>query len=131
MHITKRMSSRQSEPLTLMSILCIHITVSEYIVINLYCHICNPQNRIAGDQRLSLTDADDLLSVYGLHFENSPAENMGHDAYKIRMLPLSPSLFPVLSLEGLGAGYHRAPFRARPASGSVAMATERKSRCST
>lgn len=46
------------------------------------------------------------------------------------MLLPSPSLLLILLLEGPGVGY-RALFRARPASGSVTMATGRKCRCST
>lgn len=65
-----------------MSILCIHITVSEYIVVNLYHNICNTQTWIIQEQWLSLSDADNLLPLYALYFENSPFENTGHGTLK-------------------------------------------------
>lgn len=77
--VLQKGQARDSEPLTVTNILCIHITVFEYILIKLYCCICSPQNQIIGEQGLSLTDADDLLPLYG---KNSPAENNGHDALK-------------------------------------------------
>lgn len=79
---TKRTSWRQSEPLTLMSILCMHITVSEYIVVNLYHNICNTQTWIIQERWLSLADADNLLPLHALYFENSPVENTGRGTLK-------------------------------------------------
>lgn len=125
-HITKRTSLRQNKPLTLMRILCIPITVSEYVVGNLYCNICSPQNWVIGEQWLSLTDAD--VVSFCLIFWKFTSRKQWPLNIKIRMLPLSlPSPFSCCP----GTGCHWAPLRARPASGSVTMATRRKSRCST
>lgn len=109
-----------------MNILCIPITVSEHVVGNLYCNTCSPQNWVIGEQWLNLTDAD-IVTSWLIFWKCTNTKHWPLNI-KIRTLPVSlPS--PLSCCPGTGC--HWAPLTARPTSGSVTMATGRKSRCST
>lgn len=98
-HITKRTSLRQRKPLTIISILCISVVISEYRVGNLYCNICSPQNSVIGEQQLSLTGAD-VVALWLIFWKFIRRK---HWPLNIK-IGCFPSLFPVLSLTALVLG---------------------------
>lgn len=79
-----------------MSILGIHITVSEYIVINLHCSICNPQNQITGDWclvwQILMTCGLFMACIFSFHQLKTLAMTHSNQGATALPLPLSHPL---------------------------------------